>query len=208
MEIGKLAAALSKAQGQMKGAAKDADNPFFKSKYADLASVWEACRKALSDNELSVTQVVDSNETGMFLHTILMHSSGERIEGCMPIQFSEKTTAQQIGALITYFRRYALSAIVGVAPEDDDGNEASKTPLQSPAAKWAKSKPGETDKIKADATEFSRDLEMCESIGELNRLIENKKDLMSKMTEVLPQEWTTRALQKIAQCREAFELAG
>lgn len=206
MDIARLADALSRAQGQMQGAKKDADNPFFKSKYADLASIWGACREALSANGLSVAQIVDhSPEIGMFLKTRLMHSSGESICGIMPIQFSEKATAQQIGALITYYRRYALAAIVGVAPEDDDGNEASKVPLQSPMAKWAQTDPA-LDKVKLDATEFSRKLEMCESIGEFNRLVENN-DVLLKQLERLP-EWLARARAKIAQCREAFELAG
>lgn len=204
-EIGKLATALSKAQGQMQGAKKDADNPFFKSKYADLASVWEACRKPLADNELSVSQVVDANESGMFVKTMLMHSSGECISGIMPVQFTEKTTAQQIGSIITYYRRYALSAIVGVAPEDDDGNNASQVTLQSPAAKWAQTDTA-YDKIKSDTTEFVKKIEMTESIGEFNSLVENHAELLKKLADKLP-EWSSRTKLKIDQCREAFELS-
>lgn len=202
--IGKLALALSSAQGQMKGAIKDAENPFFKSSYANLASVWEACRKALSDNELSVAQIVDANESGMFLRTMLMHSSGECLSGVMPINFSEKTNAQQIGSIITYYRRYALSAIVGVAPEDDDGNNASQVTLESPAAKWAKTDPS-LNALKSSAKDFVREIEMAESLGEFNRLVEKNLDLL-KQLEKLP-DWLKRAQEKIAQCREAFALS-
>ena len=123
--IKELAAALSKAQGMIEGAIKDSANPFFKSKYADLASVWAAIRKPLSVNGLSVTQFVEDAEHGIGVHTTLMHSSGEWVSGkfAMPVS---KIDAQGIGSAITYARRYALAAVCGVAPEDDDGNAATK----------------------------------------------------------------------------------
>lgn len=209
--IGQLALALSKAQGAMKGALKDAENPFFKSSYADLASVWEACRKALSDNELAVVQVTDFGPDGsMVLSTTLMHSSGEHITSSMPVMVGEKATAQQLGSALTYARRYALSALVGVAPEDDDGNKASETTAttrKNNTQKFAGSKPGETDKLKADITEFVRKLEMAESVKELENLIEYSEPLLGRIDAILPPEWKKRTLDKIAQCREAFKLA-
>jgi hypothetical protein len=122
--ISKLSDALSKAQGVIEGAKKDSSNPFFKSKYADLASVWEACRKPLSDNGLSVVQVFDETDKGVVVETILSHMSGEYIAGRMFIPIS-KIDAQTIGSAATYARRYGLQAIVGIAPEDDDGNSAT-----------------------------------------------------------------------------------
>lgn len=208
-ETGKLALALSKAQGQMKGALKDASNPFFKSQYADLASIWEACRKALSDNELGVAQVIDTVDGNMCLRTTLLHSSGETLSGVMVMQLSDKATAQQVGSLITYYRRYALAAMVGVAPEDDDGNKASETHVKtkSPAAKWAESTPGQTDKLKEQAKEFVRKIEMSESKKELESQIETGGVLMIGLEEFLP-DWHKRTEEKIAQCKEAFEMAG
>ena len=207
-----LALALSKAQGQMKGALKDAENPFFKSSYADLASVWEACRKPLSDNELAVTQIIDMIDGNMILRTFLLHSGGEKLESIMPIQLSDKSTAQQIGSIITYMRRYSLSAIVGVAPEEDDGNKASEThvkvPPKSNAAKFADSKPGETDLLKASVTEFVKKIEMAETANELSRIIAGHANIIKKVEEILPEEWGKRVNDKIAQCREAFELSG
>jgi hypothetical protein len=125
--IGKLAEALAKAQGAIEGAKKDSANPFFKSKYADLASVWDACRKALSENALSVVQTTDSIgdlSDLVIVNTRLCHSSGEWIEGRL-IMKPVKADPQGIGSCLTYARRYALSAMVGIAPEDDDGNAAT-----------------------------------------------------------------------------------
>lgn len=122
--INELAAALSKAQGQIKGALKDSANPFFKSKYADLSSVWEACREPLSANGLAVIQTTCDSPNGVSVVTTLAHSSGQWIRGHMTLEPKDKTP-QGYGSSITYARRYALAAIVGVAPEDDDGNAAS-----------------------------------------------------------------------------------
>ena len=83
--IGALAAALAKAQAAITGAVKDAANPFFKSKYADLESVWSACRKPLTDNGLSVVQTSRYTENGLMLVTTLLHTSGEWISGEMPV---------------------------------------------------------------------------------------------------------------------------
>src|SRR3989304_9148348 len=85
--IGKLAEALSKAQGMMKGAVKDSENPFFKSAYADLASVWDACREPLSKNGLSVTQTTRIADNGEpVIITTLLHSSGEWMSGELHFQ--------------------------------------------------------------------------------------------------------------------------
>lgn len=125
-QLDQLFTALAKAQGEMSTAAKDCANPFFKSRYADLSSVWAACREPLSKHGLSVLQIVQSSEHGDVLHTTLGHSSGQYMTSTMPIRM--KTDAkgndiQALGSTITYLRRYALSAIVGVAPDDDnDGN--------------------------------------------------------------------------------------
>jgi len=121
--IAALAAALSKAQADITGALKDSANPFFKSKYADLASCWDACRKQLSDNGLSVIQTTDYTNAGLVLVTTLAHSSGEWICGYLPI-LTKDSSSQSQGSGITYARRYALAAVVGLAQIDDDGGTA------------------------------------------------------------------------------------
>lgn len=124
--IADLAAALCKAQAQMEGAKKDAANPHFKSKYADLASVWDAIRAPLTSNGLSVVQLLRSIQGGVEVETILMHASGQQISDVFAVPAS-KQDAQGYGSAATYARRYALMAMVGVAPEDDDGNAAVGT---------------------------------------------------------------------------------
>lgn len=133
--INELAAALAKAQGQIEGAKKDSANPFFKSTYADLASVWDACRKQLSDNGLSIIQCPEEAENGIAIETMLLHSSGQWKSGRYVIPVA-KNDAQAMGSAITYGRRYALAAMVGIAPEDDDGNAATKAkPVKSEQTK-------------------------------------------------------------------------
>tara|TARA_R110000868_G_scaffold6538_1_gene36868 strand:+ start:2655 stop:3329 length:675 start_codon:yes stop_codon:yes gene_type:complete len=125
--IAGLAAALAKAQGQMKGAIKDSANPFFKSKYADLASVVEAIRASFSANGLSYIQTVEPSEKDeVRVETTLLHASGEWIScGILSLPVS-KADSQGYGSALTYARRYSLSAAAGVSTElDDDGNAAS-----------------------------------------------------------------------------------
>ena len=130
-QINELATALAKAQSEITGAKKDANNPFFKSKYADLSSVWEACRDALTKNGLCVSQMVEQNEHGDVLCTMLIHSSGQWLSSTMPIKSKLEARGsnelQALGSALTYLRRFSLAAIVGVAPaeEDDDGNGAT-----------------------------------------------------------------------------------
>lgn len=122
--IGALAGALSKAQAEIRGAVKDTANPFFKSKYADLSSVWEACREPLAKNGLSIVQTNRAGDGRVIVETLLMHASGEWISGELDMR-PVKDDPQGVGSAITYARRYSLAAMVGVAPEDDDGNAAS-----------------------------------------------------------------------------------
>lgn len=122
--IGALAAALAKAQGAMRAAAKDAENPHFRSKYADLASVLDACREPLAANGLAVIQLPEDAGPGrVAIRTVLAHASGEYVATVVSAPLGQQT-AQAIGSALTYLRRYSLSAVVGVAPDDDDGEAA------------------------------------------------------------------------------------
>lgn len=144
--INEIAAALAKAQGEMGGAVKDSANPFFKSKYADLASVWDACRGPLAKHGLSVAQFPRTDYTGtpeiyewtsragetrtgvkvvctVSVVTRLMHSSGQWIEDVASAMLASGDP-QAVGSAITYLRRYSLQSVAGVAPEDDDAEAA------------------------------------------------------------------------------------
>ena len=124
--IGDLAKALAAVQGDIKAAKKDAVNPFFKSNYADLPAVVAACKDSLSKNGIAYFQTTNFDAEGVWLETMLCHSSGEWIMGRYPIK-PVKPDPQSAGSAMTYARRYALAAIVGVVAEDedDDGAQAS-----------------------------------------------------------------------------------
>lgn len=123
-QIDQLITSLSAAQGQIFGAIKDSTNPFFKSHYADLASVMDAIRKPFSSNGLAYVQTTEIDEQGITVTTMLAHKSGQWIRGKLRMM-PKDGTPQGIGSCMTYARRYALSAIAGVAQIDDDGNAAS-----------------------------------------------------------------------------------
>lgn len=133
-ELDKLALALNKAQAVFKGASKDTENPFLKSKYADLRSVWEACREGLVNNGLSVAQGFGTDEKDGFIWTLLMHSSGQWLQGECALILT-KRDPQTMGAASTYARRYGLAAILGITQEDDDAQSAMPkrdTKVQAP----------------------------------------------------------------------------
>lgn len=124
--IQELATALAKAQAAIQPAAKDKTNPAFRSRYADLTSIWEACREPLNTNGLSIIQMPGNDGDGRIaLTTMLLHSSGQWIRTTVSTRIV-KDDPQGVGSGLTYLRRYALAAMVGVvADEDDDGNRAS-----------------------------------------------------------------------------------
>lgn len=152
--IKELATALSKAQGELMSAKKDSINPHFKSKYADLASIWDACRVPLANNGLAVIQFpAEFTNNQMTLITRLTHSSGEWLEQSMTAPVS-KADPQGIGSCLTYMRRYSLAAVTGVYQDDDDGNAASLAPKERPATLTAE----EVEKVTQLATDTNTDI--------------------------------------------------
>jgi len=145
--IASLAAALSAAQGAIEAASKGAVNPYFKSKYADLNALREVIREPLAANGLSITQFARtvSNGERVEVETMLMHSSGEYLRDTLVLPVGRKydkegeampVDVQSIGSAITYARRYALSSILSLAADDDDGNAAvgSAPPARTPTS--------------------------------------------------------------------------
>lgn len=171
-----LAAALAKAQGELRNPVKDSVNPHFRSRYADLATVRDAVFPVLSAHGLSVVQLPTETPDGPALTTLLLHSSGQWIEttGLLrPI----KADPQGVGSALTYSRRYALQSIVGVAADDDDdGEQASRTPASrakpkgEPAIEPEKLTPGDplTDGAAFAALLNSRGFEWSAFIADLN----------------------------------------
>ena len=153
--IAKLSTALAVAQGQMEAAKRDSNNPYFKSTYADLASAWEAVRKPLSDNELSVIQLPQSEGSTVKVVSVLAHSSGEWVSSELQIE-AKDSGAQSVGSAITYARRYSLMAICGIAPDDDDGNASTHT---SPAKKTLERKQPIRDQSRKEESDTAREIE-------------------------------------------------
>lgn len=141
-----IALALVNAQTLMSNPKKDASNPFFKSKYADLNSVREAVIPILNEAGISVLQPIVHIDGKNFVKTMLLHVSGESIEGYTEIVYSKQNDAQAQGSGITYARRYGLQSIVCVGADDDDGNAAS-VPQKSAPAKQIEKKVLEKDSI-------------------------------------------------------------
>lgn len=139
----KLMAALSKMQGELKMALKDSDNPYFKSKYADLATCINTAKKPMADNGLSVSQHCGFDGNYVRCVTVLGHSSGQYMASTCVIPVTKKD-AQGVGSAITYARRYSFSAVIGLSQDDDDGNWASNKDVE-------KKKKQEKEKVEAMA---------------------------------------------------------
>ena len=125
-QLNELFTALAKAQLEMEAANKSADNPFFKSKYADLEEVVKASRPYVAKHGLCVAQPIIKDSNGIpDLHTILGHSSGQWMKSVVALT-PPKSDIQSFGSYVTYQRRYSYASIIGVVTTDDDGEEAMK----------------------------------------------------------------------------------
>lgn len=195
-ELGELFTALAKAQLEMEVAKNDSTNPFFKSKYADLASVVKASRPYLAKNGLSVIQRILPNGNGIvYLFTRLCHASGQWMESRMEIK-PPKADIQTVGSHITYLKRYNYAAMVGVvsSDEDDDGETAMVEPRRGNVDH-------SNDKIsKAQLQVLSQELEEYEDI--LESLLTGFK--ISKLAD-LPAKSYTNCVNRIREIKRAKE---
>jgi hypothetical protein len=132
-----ISAALVRAQKEFGPALKTSTNPHFRNRYAALDACIEAVIDALNTNGIMLMQNTHPCEDGVIVETIFIHESGEQISGGKLHVPASKHDAQGYGSALTYARRYSLQAACGIAPEDDDGNHASKPAPQSQAAKAA-----------------------------------------------------------------------
>lgn len=167
-QINELAAALAKAQAEMKGALKDATNPHFNSKYAGLDSVWEACRPALTSHGISVVQAPGAQGNAVSMTTMLLHTSGQWMRSTLDMTAADQRP-QAIGSCITYARRYGLSAMAGIAPEDDDDGNAAQGGAQGPKDRGARREAlqAEARKANADAGPYAHDEPALANYAEL-----------------------------------------
>ena len=172
-QIDKLSEALAKAQGKIIPAEFDKSNPHFKSRYASLASIMNACRLALSSNGLAVVQSCGVDEAGrMTVTTMLSHESGQWVSGTLTMK-SVQESPQGHGSTLTYLRRYSLAAMVGVvADDDDDGQAGSTKPTQTypERAAAAAPKPPAKPAVKLTSADQLREITtLAEQIGHSDR---------------------------------------
>lgn len=194
-----IAKALVAAQKEMGNAVKDSNNPFFKSKYADLNSVREACLPILNENGISVIQPIVHIEGKNFVKTILLHTSGESLESLTEIVYSKQNDAQAQGSGITYARRYGLQSLVCIGAEDDDGNAASVE------VEWQNSKEGK--KWLADNFKHIKEkIEACESLEELGSVWKVNQVNISRFKRYAKNQFDLLADAK-EEMKKAFESA-
>lgn len=121
-----IAAALVKAQKSFGPALKTSTNPHFKSRYADLAACVEAVIEGLNSAGIMLMQSCHESDSGVIVETVFVHESGETMSAGKLHVPAAKQDPQGYGSALTYARRYSLMAACGIAPEDDDGNAATK----------------------------------------------------------------------------------
>jgi hypothetical protein len=151
--IKNLAKALSQVQAEIEPAAFDTSNKFLGNKYASLGAVIEAARPVLPKYSLSYSQVVESNDAGFGVTTILMHESGEWIEGSVFLPVGDergKSMAQVGGSIITYLRRYSLAAIIGIYADEDDDGESQPRQQRAVQKQTPPARPHDPETVKAD----------------------------------------------------------
>jgi hypothetical protein len=169
-----LATALSAAQGEFETVSKTADNPFFKSKYADLAAVVKAASPILAKHGLSVVQLPGYEDGVDVLTTRLLHSSGEWIESTGRMLLT-KQDSQGWGSAVTYARRYSYSAALGLVTEvDDDGNAASAPAPARTTTRQAPQQQAPRQEAPAGETAADPNLASAKQIGMLNALFNRK----------------------------------
>ena len=130
-----FATAIFNAMGMVEGAKKGRSNPAFKSKYADLGACWDACEEALAANGLAILQWPCAGKDGCvgLATQLLFKTTGECLTQSFDMPVKDPTNPQAVGSALTYARRYALCAVMGICPEDDDGNAGAKA-APAPAA--------------------------------------------------------------------------
>jgi hypothetical protein len=203
-----IAAALVKAQREFGPALKTSTNPHFRSKYASLDACIEAVIDALNNNGIYLMQLTDEHEGGVKVATTFIHESGEQLSGGTLFMPATKHDAQGFGSALSYARRYSLMAACGIAPEDDDGNQATRTaPVQAVPKAVPKAPPVVPKQIVgkdapwqlkvstedetspedwavavAEATSFA--LEMAQSVSDVNNIYKVNKVVYDKLKNV------------------------
>lgn len=159
IEPATLAGAMAHAFAEIEGATKSANNPHFKSKYADLTAVIEAIKPALIKHGLFFTQRPQPSEGGVTIETVIGHASGEEMSLGSLFVPANKNDAQGFGSALTYARRYALVTAFGVPVEDDDGNAAAQGQRNSTVS------PAQPEQAFIDDATVTKIIALCGAVG-------------------------------------------
>lgn len=200
MECSKKAlyGAMAKAFPDIEGASKDKANPHFRSKYADLGNVVDAIKPALAKHGLWFRQATHLADGGVCVETFICHESGEEISCGQLFVPANKNDAQGYGSALTYCKRYSLQTAFGVAPEDDDGNAATKTAPEAPR----NSTPAPREKLAGPYTSktalwaavktFDREIRSCGDVDQFEALMADKdtRALVVQIQRDAPALWS------------------
>ena len=183
------------AQGACDPVLKDATNPHFRSKYASLSSCVDACKEAFHRHNFALLQSNGHDEYGQFVQTTLLHTTGAQWGSVVYLVLS-KQDMQGLGSAITYARRYGLLGMVGLAPEDDDGNAASaptkpqpkpapQVPQSSTQAPQAHSSAPimDLDQWQVWVVDQKRKIDYCSEKYQLNKWAKDTKKLREELAE-------------------------
>jgi len=210
-EVNELFAALSKAQSELKPAAKDGVNPAFAKgnnpqagKFNSLTACWESCRECLAKNQLAVVQTPIVSQGTYYLVTTLGHATGQYIKSITPLLLA-KNDSQSFGAAMTYFRRFSLCAIVGISPEDDDGAaeriKAEKAEEQEKLRNYPKPTAEQVNELRAIIKQCPQDFINEVGVAVASRKVNGLQDLDLPTFNNL----AANAAKKLAECQAALQ---
>lgn len=198
--IKNIAKALAQFQAEVKNPSNTEMNPFFKSKYAPLNDILNLARPLLSKNGLSVLQSPSGDGQNVTVTTLITHESGEWIESDPLTLKADKATAQGAGSAITYARRYALSAMLGISSEDDDdgnlasgnksGNNATPIPEKKAAPKNDKATSKQLKKLYAMAGNLKIPADEMKDLIHIRYKKDSSKELTKAEASELIEEFT------------------
>jgi hypothetical protein len=203
IEPATLASAMALAFAEIEAATKAANNPHFKTKYADLGAVIDAVKPALIKHGLFFTQHPEPSEEGVTVETMIHHSGGQSMSLGKLYVPANKKDAQGFGSALTYARRYALMTAFGVPAEDDDGNAAAKSSAANDRAGNGYADKAKADRdapfppgpaknkteLKALGRDLWRDVNACEDAGQLDALVASSSALVKQLRDALPDWW-------------------
>ena len=201
IQAASLHTAMAAAFGEIEAATKSANNPHFKSKYADIGAVIDAIKPALIKHGLFFTQHPQPSEDGVTVETVLHHASGESLSLGSLYLPANKRDAQGFGSALTYARRYALQTAFGVPTEDDDGNAAVKA-----AAGYSQGGAISQQQPKPDEATITKIIQLCEAVGGGQSKVicdAYKVDAITDLTPNQANAVVTRLTEKLAEKAKA-----